>query len=49
MIHDFAGDEEVQLHRLDVGMEVAPTEHLLELAGLHDRPPFCPGSRVAGV
>lgn len=49
VIHNLTRDEEVQLHRLDIGMEVAPTEHLLELAGLDDGPPLGPGSRVAGV
>lgn len=49
VIHDFTSNEKVELHRLDVGMEVAPTEHLLELAGLDDGPPFCPGSRIVRV
>lgn len=46
VIHDFAGDEKVELHRFDVGMEIAPAEHLLELPGLDDGPPFRPGSRI---
>ena len=49
VVHNFTGDEKVELHRLDVGMEVAPAEHLLELAGLDDGPPFCSGSRIAVV
>lgn len=46
VVHDFAGDEKVELHRFDVGMEIAPAKHLLELPGLDDGPPFCPGSRL---
>lgn len=48
MIHNFTGDEKVQLHRFNVGMEITPTKHLLELPSLDDGPPFCPGSRVVG-
>lgn len=49
MINDFTSDEKVELHRLNVRMEIAPTKHLLELASLDDGPPFCPGSRVTWI
>lgn len=48
VIDYFAGDEKVELDGLDVGMEVPPAKHLLELAGLDDGPPFGPGARVTG-
>lgn len=44
MVYDFPGDEEVELDGLDVGMEVPPAKHLLELAGLDHWPPFGPRS-----
>lgn len=44
VVDDFPRDEEVELDRLDVGMEVPPAEHLLELAGLDHRPPLGPRS-----
>lgn len=49
VINDFTSDEKVELHGLNIGMEVAPTEHLLEFAGLDDGPPFRSGSRVARI
>lgn len=42
VIHNFAGDEEVQLHRLDVRMEITPAEHLLKLSSLDDGASFRP-------
>lgn len=44
MIHDLAGDQQVKPHRLDIGIEVSPTKHLLELAGLNNGPAFDPGA-----
>lgn len=38
MIYNFTSDEKVELHRLDVGVKVAPAEHLLKLASLDDGP-----------
>lgn len=42
VVHNFPRDEQVELDGLDVGVEVSPAEHLLELAGLDHGPPFCP-------
>ncbi len=43
VIDDLSGDQEVELDRFDVGVEISPAEHFLELARLDHRPPF--GSR----
>lgn len=43
VVHDLPGDQQVELDRLDVGVEVPPAEHLFELAGLDDRPAFSSG------
>lgn len=48
VIHNFACDEEVQLHCLDVRMEIAPAEHLLKFSSLDDGASFRPWSRVTG-
>ena len=44
MVHDLAGDQQVQPHCLDIGIEVSPAKHLLELAGLNNWPAFDPGA-----
>lgn len=44
VIHNLAGDQEVKPHRLDIGIEVSPAKHLLELAGLNNGPAFDPGA-----
>lgn len=49
MVYDLSGDQQVEFDRLDVGMEVSPAEHLLELPGLHHWPPFGPRPRVLEV
>lgn len=49
VIHDFSSNKEVELYCLDVGVEVAPAEHLLELPSFDDGSPLCPGSRISGV
>ncbi len=43
VINDLSGDQEVELDRFDVGVEISPAEHFLEFACLDHRPPF--GSR----
>lgn len=42
MIHDFTCDQQVEFDRLNVGVEVPPAEHLLELPCLDHGPPFSP-------
>lgn len=37
MIHDLTRDEQVEAHRLDVRVEVAPAEHLFKFACFDDR------------
>lgn len=43
MIDDLTGDQKVELDRFDVGVEISPAKHFLELACLDHWPPF--GSR----
>lgn len=43
MIDDLTGDQKVELDRFDVGVEISPSKHFLELARLDHWPPF--GSR----
>lgn len=43
VIDDLASNQEVELDSFDVGVEISPAEHFLELARLDHRPPF--GSR----
>lgn len=43
VVDDFPRDEEVKLDRFDVGMKVAPAEHLLKLACFHIGAAFGPG------
>ena len=44
VVHNLAGDQQVKPNRLDIGIEVSPAEHLLELAGLNDGPSLDPGA-----
>lgn len=46
VVDNLAGNEEVELDCLDVGVEVSPAEHLLEFSCLDHGPPFGPGPRV---
>lgn len=49
VIDDFACDQEVELDRFDVRVEISPAEHFLELARLYHRPPFGSRPRVLQV
>lgn len=49
VVDDLPRYEKVELDGLDIGMEVPPAEHLLELAGLDHRPPFGSRSRVLEI
>lgn len=44
VVHNLASDQQVKPNRLDIGIEVSPAKHLLELAGLNDGPAFDPGA-----
>lgn len=47
VIHNLSRDQQVEPHGLDIGIEVSPAEHLLELARLYDGPAFNP--RTGGI
>lgn len=49
VVHNLACDQQVKPHRLDIGIEVSPAKHLLELAGLNDWPAFDPGAGGIGL
>lgn len=46
VVYDLPGDQQVELHCLDVGVEVSPAEHLLELSCLDDGSPLGSGAGV---
>lgn len=39
VIHNLARDKQIEAYRLDVGVEVAPSEHLFKFARFDDRGP----------
>lgn len=47
VIHDLPCDQEVQLHRLDVGVKISPAEHFFELSRLHDGSALSPALHLA--
>ena len=46
MVHNLACDQQVEFDGLDVGVEVPPAKHLLELPRLDHRPSFSSWPRV---
>lgn len=44
MIHDLSSYQQVKPHCFNIGIEVSPAKHLLELASLNDGPAFDPGA-----
>lgn len=49
MIHNLTGNQQVEFDRLDVGVEVPPAEHFLELPCLDHGPPFSPRPGVLQI